>query len=138
MNKKEIREKIFNKFNGLCAYSGKPLDCDWQVDHVTPKCSVIWGQPKEIRLKLGVNYNLNDFDNLLPTIKIINHYKRSFDLEGFRTYMLGFHLRLAKLPKNTNVLKTKKRKEYMFKIAELFEITTEKPFGGKFYFEKLN
>ena len=30
------RERIYNKFGGLCAYSGTPLESDWQIDHVKP------------------------------------------------------------------------------------------------------
>lgn len=51
--------------------------------------------------------------------------------------MLNFHLRLAKLPKNTNVKATKKRIIYMNTIADLFDIKIDKPFSGVFYFEKL-
>ena len=123
------RQKIRLKFNGLCAYSGKPLGEDWQVDHVLPKC-----------FKLQSFHKIkshNDFDNLVPACRIVNHYKRSFDLEGFRIYMRSFHLRLAKLPKNTKVPRTQKRKEYLMKVAQVFDITPEKPFSGIFYFETL-
>ena len=30
------RERIYNKFGGLCAYSGTSLEDDWQIDHVKP------------------------------------------------------------------------------------------------------
>jgi 5-methylcytosine-specific restriction endonuclease McrA len=138
--KKETRQKVFDKYKGLCAYTGKPLGSDWQVDHVTSKL-------KHINNIYGNYYNIieikeelkkvDDITNLLPSCRIVNHYKRSLDLEGFRRYMMNFHKRLAKLPKKTKSPKTQKRKEYMFKVAELFEITIEKPFCGKFYFEKL-
>ena len=127
--KKELREKVGLKYNNLCAYTGKPLGDDWQVDHVIPqykfKENIIQG-------------NKDDIDNLLPTIKIINHYKRAQDLELFRKYMMNFHIRLSKLPKTTKVEETKKRIEYMNKVAELFGITTSQPFKGKFYFETIN
>jgi len=67
----------------------------------------------------------------------VNHYKRAFDLEGFRGYLLTFHLRLAKLPKTTNREKTKERIIYMNRIADLFGITVDKPFSGIFYFEQI-
>jgi hypothetical protein len=51
--------------------------------------------------------------------------------------MADFHLRLGKLPKKTTRPQTMKRIEYMQKVADAFEITPEKPFEGKFYFEKL-
>jgi len=128
--KKKLRLEIYNKYNGLCAYTGKPLNDDWQVDHIHPKC-----------LKIQEHHNMlthNDIQNLIPACRIINHYKRSLNLEGFRTYMKTFHIRVSKLPKNTNVLKTQKRKIYMLKIAELFDITIDKPFNGVFYFETIN
>ena len=97
---KKTREEVYNKFNGLCAYTGKPLDEKWQVDHIFPKCSIVWKQTKEVREKLGCNIdNMDSIDNLFPSIRIVNHYKRSETLEVFRTYMLSFHKRLSKLPK---------------------------------------
>lgn len=113
------RELIKNKFGGLCAYTGKPLGDDWQIDHIKPK-------------RIG---GTDDIDNLLPTIKIINHYKRAKDLESFRKYMLSFHERLARLPKNPITPKSINRKKYLSDIAMLFGITKQKPFNGKFYFE---
>lgn len=118
---------IITKYNGHCAYTGKPLGDDWQVDHVMSKYMCLCRKNNEV----------DSIENVLPAIKIINHYKRSLDLEGFRDYMLSFHKRLNKLPKKIVVYETQRRKDYMFKIAELFDITPEKPFDGKFYFEKL-
>ena len=39
--------------------------------------------------------------------------------------------------KKTMIEKTLKRKEYLLEVAELFDITPDKPFSGKFYFETL-
>jgi 5-methylcytosine-specific restriction endonuclease McrA len=115
------REIIKQKYNGLCAYTGKPLGKDWQVDHVTPK----------------VNGENNEFDNLLPACRKVNLYKGCRDLEEFRCLMMTFHIRLDKLPKKTNRPETIKRISSMHEIARLFDITPEKPFDGKFYFENL-
>ena len=123
------RDEIYKKYGGKCAYTGKELSDDWQIDHIIPKC-----------LTLQQHHNIidhNDKDNVVPCKSIINHYKRGYDLEQFRQYMLTFHLRLAKLPKNPRTDKTKKRIIYMNTIAELFDITIDKPFDGVFYFEKL-
>lgn len=127
---KILREKVRLKYNGLCAYTGKPLDNKWQVDHMFPKhrTYIIFG--KETKL-----FNHDSVENLFPSIRIINHYKRGEDLEGFRSYMMNFHLRLKRLPKTTHAPATIRRIEYMNEIANLFGITTEKPFSGKFYFE---
>lgn len=119
------------KFGGLCAYSGTPLEDDWQIDHIKPLIRN-WFDG-------NMKFEKDDcFENMVPVQKIINHYKHSYHLEEFRTWLLGgLHERLRKLPKNTKVEKTKKRKEYLLKIAGYFGITPEKPFSGKFYFETI-
>ena len=121
------RLQIAEKFGGLCAYTGKPLGNDWQIDHVESKmwCTIF-------------DRNADTEDNLLPVLGIVNHYKRSKNLSEFRYYMETFHLRLAKLPKITRREKTTKRKAYIQRIADAFDITPEKPFSGKFYFETIN
>lgn len=139
MNNK-IRQKVFEKYNGLCAYTGKPLGNDWQVDHMTSK---ILHSYRVLYNASGIDEinerrkEVDNIENLMPAIKIINHYKRSLDLEGFRDYMLSFHKRLKKLPKKTAIYETQRRKDYMFKVAELFDITPDRPFEGKFYFETI-
>lgn len=121
--KKSLRLEVYNKFNGRCAYCGLPLEDDWQVDHLTPKR----------------NGGTDDISNLLPCLKMLNHYKRALPLEMFRVDWLGgLHKRLPKLPKNPRTENGRRRKEYMLKIAKCFNITPEKPFGGQFYFEKYN
>lgn len=124
---KQKKQQVYDKFNGKCAYTGKPLQEDWQIDHVESQFE--WDYNK----KQG---DVHHIDNLFPTLRIINHYKRSKNIEQFKEYMLTFHLRLAKLPKKTSLESTKKRIEYMNSIADAFDITVDKPFDGKFYFEK--
>lgn len=125
MNK---RQRIYQKYNGLCAYSGTPLEDDWQIDHINP-----------IRRNWDGTCLFPQDDkeaNLVPVQKIINHYKHSLLLDDFRKWLLGgLHERLAKLPKNPRTEKSRKRKEYLLKVASYFDITPEKPFSGVFYFE---
>jgi len=135
-----LREKVYAKYNGKCAYTGKPLESDWQIDHVIPQ--IKFG--KYLKYKSG----LNSFENLMPCLKLVNHYKRSLDLEGFRRYIATLQIRIDKLPKYTKYrkemlskpnyegkLRTWNRAEYLKRVAELFGITPETPFSGKFYFE---
>jgi len=122
------RERVRAKFGGLCAYSGQPLGDDWQIDHITPVLNY------QLGLAQG---NPHDIDNLIPVLRILNHYKRSNNLVSWRLYMSTFHIRLGKLPKNPRVEKTKKRVEYMNKVAAAFGIAPDKPFSGVFYFETL-
>lgn len=84
-----------------------------------------------------ISINPESDDNLMPTLKIVNHYKRAKDIDQFRGYMETFHQRLAKLPKKPLVGKSIKRKKYMLAVAEAFGITPDKPWCGIFYFETL-
>jgi 5-methylcytosine-specific restriction endonuclease McrA len=128
---KKDRELIKQKFNGLCAYSGTVLEDDWQVDHIKP---LLRGKGKYKMLFEDRDH----IENMIPCQKIINHYKRSLDIETFRSWYLGeLHLRLSKLPKNPRTEKTKKRIEYLRKVASYFNITEDKPFNKKFYFETI-
>jgi len=128
---KKDREIIRLKFGGKCAYSGTKLEPDWQVDHVEPLIRNWW-------TNTAMNEKAHNIENMFPVQKVVNHYKGSLDLETFRTWLLGgLHERLKKLPKNPQTEKSKKHKENMLKIAGYFDITPDKPFCGKFYFEKL-
>ncbi len=116
------RKTIYNKYNGRCAYSGTLLEDDWQVDHLKPRTR-------------GGN---NDIENLMPTQKLINHYKRSLSIKRFKSwYMANLHTRLQKLPKNPRTEKSKKHIQYMNKIATYFNITKDQPFTGQFYYESI-
>lgn len=122
------RQQVYKKFNGLCAYTGQPLPNDWQVDHIIPPFYMAM---------YNRSGDENLLNNLMPTLKIVNHYKRDRTLEQFREFMHTFHIRLKKLPKKTVVERTKKRIVYLNKVAEAFGITVDKPFDGLFYFEKI-
>lgn len=114
------RQAVHDKFGGRCAYTGKPLGDDWQVDHIIPKC-------------LG---GTDDIDNLVPVLAIVNHYKRSLSLKDFKEWYLGgLHERLKKLPKNPKSEQGIRRKAYLLKVAEAFDITPDKPFCGKLWYE---
>ena len=115
------REAVYDKFGGRCAYTGKPLGDDWQVDHIVPKA-------------LGGTDNI---DNLVPVLPIVNHYKRCLDNETFKSWLLGgLHERLKKLPKNPYTENGKRRKAYMMKVSEAFDITPDKPFCGELWYER--
>ena len=114
------RKIVYEKYGGRCAYTGTPLEDDWQVDHIIPKAQ---GGTDEI-------------ENLLPAQRIVNHYKRCLDNETFKTWLLGgLHERLKKLPKNPRTERGMRHKAYMLEVAGLFGIEPDKPFCGKFYFE---
>jgi 5-methylcytosine-specific restriction endonuclease McrA len=120
------RQRIFNKYHGLCAYSGTPLEPDWQIDHLHPVVRHPWtGQMQRPEH--------DNEDNLVPCQRAINLYKHSEPLESFRTHLLGrLHERLPKYPRSGAGLDRRQRME---KIAAYFGITPDNPFNGKFYFE---
>jgi hypothetical protein len=123
------RERIFNKYHGLCAYSGTPLEPDWQIDHVHP---VVRHPFSGVMLRPEYDTEAN----LVPCQRAINLYKHSEPLESFRTHLLGkLHERLPKYPRSGAGLAKRQRME---RIAAYFGITTDSPFGGVFYFEMVN
>lgn len=126
------RDKVKEKFGGRCAYCGSLLEHDWQVDH---KISLMyWSYGKQ-------QGDVQDMANLVPACRICNHYKRSKMVEsighhiGYRDYMLKFHIRLGKLPKNTEVDRTQRRKVYMQCIADRYNIAADRPWSGVFYMD---
>lgn len=126
---KKDKKIIEQKYDGLCAYSGTPLEKDWQVDHIKPLRRFLRQYEKK-------NHNI---ENMIPVQRIINHYKGGRDLETFREWFLGgIHTRLRKLPKHPRTEKSIRHKKYMLEVAGFFNITENKPFSGKFYFETIN
>jgi len=117
------RNKVYDKYNGRCAYCGCEITLDnFQVDHKLPKAAG----------------GTDNFDNLMPACKECNHYKRALDIHTFRKEWLGkLHTRIKRIPKNPTSEKGKRYKAYMEKILTKYGISEDKPFDGKFYFEKL-
>ena len=133
----KLRQEVFEKYNGLCAYTGTELQDDWQVDHMVPVHRIKMVAP-EMRHIMGWPKDPNCISNLMPVQRIVNHYKRSLMLDQFKDWYLGgLHERLKKLPKNPRVEKSIRHKEYLLEVAELFGIEPDKPFCGELYFEQL-
>ncbi len=134
------RQKVFYKYNGHCAYCGCEITIlEMNIDHIFPKRNAHYLQSDVMKDSKGLKINnINDFENLNPSCKECNHYKRQWELSQFRCWLLGgLHVRLKKLPKNPKVKKSITRKNYLLKIANKYGITPERPFERKFYFEKL-
>lgn len=138
---KELRRKVYKKCGGRCAYTGTILKDDWQVDHYYPVRYCKMTLPN-VQLKVFNELEItdpNDFHNLLPAQRIVNHYKRALLPGKFKSWYLGgLHERLAALPKNPRTEKSINHKRYLLEVAELFGITPNKPFNGIFYFETLD
>ena len=102
------RQKVYDKYNGHCAYCGKAIAIkDMQVDHILPKR----------------NGGKDDLDNLNPSCRLCNHYKRAYSIECFRDFALGGLIkRLMKV--------------YIFRVALDYGMITINGWDNKFYFEK--
>jgi hypothetical protein len=107
--KKELRIKVYEKYDGHCAYCGKEIAYeDMQVDHQQPK-------------RHG---GKDTIDNLFPACRRCNHYKRDMNLETFRIYITTLHERVST--------------PYINKVAIDYGILKVIPFLGTFYFEKID
>jgi hypothetical protein len=106
------RQEVLEKYDNKCGYCGKDITLkSMQVDHIEPKCNVNQS-----------NFNtINEIDNLMPTCRRCNHYKRGDNLKQFRHKMQTLHERVCS--------------HYIGKVALDFGIVEIKPFDGKFYFE---
>ena len=88
-----------------------------QVDHIVPQYKKI--DP----LHFGVTIDIDSFENLMPSCRRRNHYKRDKDLELFRRSMKTLHERLEK--------------HYINKVAVDYGMIKITPFSGTFYFERI-
>ena len=113
---KKLREQVYKKYNGHCAYCGCELEIkDMQVDHVLSVARAKW---------IKDELNLNNIDNLMPSCRACNYYKDTYSIETFR--------------KNLSTLMERVRKQYIFRLAEKYGMVQEMNWDGKFYFEKVN
>lgn len=105
---KAIRQKVYEKYNGHCAYCGCKIEYkDMQVDHIE---SVYW-------------YNgADELKNYNPACRMCNFYKSTMQVEDFRE-------QLSKLPQRLE-------KVFIFRLSKKYGLikVVEKPI--KFYFEK--
>ena len=67
---RKIREEVYQKYNGHCAYCGCPISIkEMQVDHLE---------------SVYAHNGENEMDNYMPSCRQCNLYKSTFDLETFR------------------------------------------------------
>jgi CRISPR/Cas system Type II protein with McrA/HNH and RuvC-like nuclease domain len=119
MTVKEERIIVYKKYNCRCAYCGKEITFkQMQVDHMSPK-HLSW--MNKVLFEGVVIDKTNDIENLMPSCRRCNHYKRGDTVESFRKSMLTLHERIAA--------------HYINKVAIDFGMMIIKPFSGKFYFE---
>lgn len=104
---KAIRQQVYEKFGGHCAYCGAPLAYkDMQVDHIEAH-SV--GGTDELE-----NYN--------PACRMCNFYKGTMTIDQFRDELEKVQGRL--------------KKYYIYRLALKYELIQEKENEVVFYFER--
>lgn len=108
---KETRQKVYDKYNGRCAYCGREIEYkDMQVDHFIAKKA--WNEE-----------GADDISNLMPSCRMCNHYKRANPLELFRRYIQEINRKL--------------RNNYIYKVGVSYGNVIENEKSIEFYFEKV-
>ena len=117
---KAMRQRVFDKYNGHCAYCGCELEItDMQVDHLQPIASDFYWHPRH-RVSQEEIEGLN---NLMPSCRQCNFYKGIYHIDTFR--------------RELKTLMERVRKPFIFRLAEKYRMVEEKKWDGKFYFERI-
>lgn len=123
--KKALREQVYKKFNGRCAYCGCELPKKgFHVDHIIPQdryseqhqCLIVDGRK-------FTDYGLHDLQNLNPACRRCNLWKRVSSLEEFRSEIEAQKERL-------------KNYSAGFRLAQDFGVVISTNDPVKFYYEK--
>jgi 5-methylcytosine-specific restriction endonuclease McrA len=119
--KKSLREAVYNKCCGHCAYCGCEITYkQMHVDHVTAAYHD-WSDAKCKRRK--VTRGTDDMENLMPACARCNRWKATYSLEHFRKEVEAQVERLNRYSAN-------------YRLAKDYGLITEKPQPIKFYFER--
>jgi hypothetical protein len=113
---KKVREAVYNKYGGHCAYCGKKIEYkDMQVDHLIPVQRERFGKYTEEQIEC--------FENYMPVCRRDNNYKRAHTLETFRKY-------IEEIPKKLY------RDSYIYKVGLDYGLIETHEHKVKFYFEE--
>lgn len=111
---KDVRLRVYNKYNGHCAYCGCELEYkDMQVDHMD---SVYIAEIE----KRPVN---DTIDNYMPSCRACNYYKSSSTIEQFRANLQYMLMRNVRRP-------------FDYRLAVKYGLVKEDVHPIKFYFER--
>lgn len=114
---KKVREAVYNKYDGHCAYCGKKIEYkEMQVDHLIPVQRERFGRYTEEEIEC--------FENYMPVCRRDNHYKRAHSLEVFRKY-------IEEIPKKLY------RDNYIYKVGLDYGLIEPHERKIKFYFEQV-
>lgn len=134
---KTIRQQVFNKYGGKCAYCGCELVKGWHVDHNKP-IHRYWKYRREQNGRILKDENGNYIkdlfvqhperdcvDNMMPACRRCNGWKSTYTIEQFRDEISE---------------QTKRARSYScnFRMAEDFGLIKETLLPVVFFFEKFN
>lgn len=111
---KQLRQQVYDKYNGHCAYCGCELEMkDMQIDHIESvyRAEVLHKQVD------------NTIDNFMPACPSCNYYKHTDTIEQFRSNL-------------TDMLMRNVRRPFDYRLAVKYGLVVEKIQPIKFYFEK--
>lgn len=128
MASKKLREIVFQKYGGRCAYCGCELEKGWHVDHIQAKRrgeSEEWIQHiNKSRLKPLIKGE-DTIENYNPSCAPCNIWKGTYSIEQFRSEI---KLQMNRLNAyNSN-----------YRNAKRYGLITETEIEVKFYFEKIS
>lgn len=93
---KEIREKVWNKYDKSCAYCGTKLEYkQLQIDHI----EAYWHNCEDDN-SYGVKKGKHELDNFNPSCARCNRWKGTFNIEKFRKQIQQQIIRLKKYNSN--------------------------------------
>lgn len=126
--KKEDRQRVFDKYNGRCAYCGCELQKGWHVDHIEPLMrNYTYNKDRGRYEANGTCRNPENevIENYNPSCRSCNIQKNSFTLEQFRNNIEQFINSLNKY-------------STQYKFAKRYGLISENSIDVKFYFEQFD
>lgn len=122
---KELRRKVYEKYDGHCAYCGCELDYkDMQVDHIVAFGQAYYSRDSKQVQQMIANDEINGIENLMPSCRQCNFYKGINNIDEFRT-------KIKDMLSRTCIDNFQARLAIKYGIIKHFE------WNGEFYFEKI-
>ena len=123
----ETRLKIYNKYNGYCAYCGVKLSYNkMQVDHFLPVRKAHYLETEQMKDAMEVDNSLEDMNqlsNLMPSCARCNRWKSTLQIEQFRNAI-------------KNLIVGLNRDSSQYRMAKDYGLILESGTNVTFYYEK--
>ena len=94
ISNKKVRETIYNKYGGKCAYCGCSLENKFTIDHIIPKR----------RYPTELENGKDDINNYNPCCYSCNASKSSYELEDWRKALIRKYDWLLKHQSSFNII----------------------------------